>query len=126
MKKLVALAIGVCLLSAALAWADDPVQIDPYSLSGRRYKIALNRVTPKALACYNEALQQQQDLAGQLKVKVTINPDGAAASVEVLEDTLQHKQVTGCIVDLLKKKTWPKADKQVYFEYAFSFAPVQE
>lgn len=117
MNKRIALVLCLIFCLPAIPWGDNPSPIDPNSILGRRYKLVINRLEPKALACYTN-----KGSAGDLKVKVIVEQDGKAQSIEILEDTVKDKKITGCIEQLLMDTTWPVADNAIYFNYTFSFA----
>lgn len=117
MNKRIALVLCLIFCLPAISWGDNPSPIDPNSILGRRYKLVINRLEPKALACYTN-----KGSAGDLKVKVIVEQDGKARSVEILENTVRDKKITGCIEQLLMDTTWPVADNAIYFNYTFSFA----
>ena len=59
-------------------------------------------------------------LAGDLKVRVTVNPAGEATLVEVLEDTIHDPDVRACAYWNLRDAAYPK-NKPGRFTFAFSF-----
>jgi tetratricopeptide (TPR) repeat protein len=59
-------------------------------------------------------------LAGDLKVRVTVNPAGEATVVELLEDTIHDADVRACAYWNLRDAAYPK-DKPGRFTFGFSF-----
>jgi len=127
MRRIVCLSLlAILTVAAAALCAEGPTKIDLTTVDASKYRLILNRLMPEATACYNEALKKSSNLAGKMKIKVTIKPSGEAEAVEVLEDTMQNKEVEGCIGELFKKEKWPAAETAIYFEYRFSFSPTKK
>src|SRR6266508_2445699 len=69
---------------------------------------------------YRTRAAEAQSLAGDLKVRVTVNPAGEATLVELLEDTIHDADVRACAYWNLRDAAYPKA-KPGRFTFAFSF-----
>lgn len=119
MNKRIAFILCLIFCLPAISWGEKPLPIDPNSILGRRYKLVINRLEPKALACCTSS-----GVIGDLKVKVSVQKDGKAQSVEVIENSLKKNKITDCIKQLLMDTSWPVSDNAIYFNYTFSFAPV--
>ncbi len=63
---------------------------------------------------------QVPSLAGDLKVRVTVNPAGEATQVELLEDTIHDPDVRACAYWNLRDATYPQ-NKPGRFTFGFSF-----
>lgn len=121
MKKIALPLIVMMIVSIAVVYSQEPQKVEANSLLERRIKICLNRISDKALACYQSALSENPELAGSLKLKVTVDTSGAAQSIEIVKDTLDNKKTNACIVKLFEEKTWPQNGEPVYFEYTYNF-----
>ena len=123
MRGVIATLFTIVVLLAALAAAQEPVQVDPNGLSGGRYRIDLTRLNPQILTCYSKALEHSPQARGKIKVKVTITPSGDTQSVGIVDDTLGLADVTQCLVKLLTEQKWPTSNTTVFFFYTYAFAP---
>jgi TonB family protein len=74
-------------------------------------------------ACYQASMERtrNQDLEGVVIVKFTIDKDGKVSSAEPGDSTLGDEEASKCIVEAVKKWTFPKppdgADVQVHFPF---------
>lgn len=77
--------------------------------------------------CWGIALAAEPKLAGELLVRLQIQPDGSVSRAEVLKDEVGSGRLTGCLVDAMRRWKTPKlagsAAQQVVFPLAFKPDP---
>ncbi len=122
MRRIAVLCVLVVAASFAVVVAEEILHVDPSSIAGGQYRIELNRLNEKVLKCYSNALAQQPQAAGQIKVRILIEPTGAMRSSTILDDTLRVPAVTQCLTGLLANQHWPKNNMVVEIIYTFRFA----
>ena len=74
-------------------------------------------------ACYQSQLAQNPELAGQVRMAITVNTSGQITTVKPLKNSLQHPVVERCIADELMRMTvTPPTHGEVTLEYPFTFS----
>ena len=75
--------------------------------------------------CYDTQLKSKPDLAGKVEVNFEIDSKGKVSKASVGKSTMKDKTVETCIVDTVKKWTFPKPKGEgiVKVTYPFVFAP---
>ncbi len=75
-------------------------------------------------ACYEERLQSNGELAGRVKVRFTIEPNGQVSEADVTTSTLDDEPVEKCLTDDIL--TWqfpePEGHGRVIVNYPFTFS----
>jgi Ca-activated chloride channel homolog len=83
-----------------------PITIGDITISGSISREALRAVIEKHMdrleKCYATGLSK-----GKVTLILTINADGAIKSIQVASDTLKNKTITECIMDEMKRFTFP-------------------
>jgi tetratricopeptide (TPR) repeat protein len=73
---------------------------------------------------YRDRLAEAPRLSGLIRLRATVDADGVARQVEVLEDTIHDDLVRACAYWNLKDATYPK-EKPARYGFTFSFRPPQ-
>lgn len=73
--------------------------------------VALDGFAKAAEGCYKAALEQDDQLAGDVTVTLRIDLDGKASSVTVAKDGLKDEGAVACILDAARQQAYPKAQK---------------
>jgi TonB family protein len=75
--------------------------------------------------CYEQELQRNPELSGQVKVKFTISPSGDVVSAIVTESTLANRKVEQCMQGKIRRWNFPapKGGGIVEVNYPFNFSP---
>ncbi|MBC7740940.1 MAG: AgmX/PglI C-terminal domain-containing protein [Bdellovibrionaceae bacterium] len=81
----------------------------------------INRHLSEVRFCYEQGLQQKPKLAGRLSMNFMIGPNGAVASAKVMNSSLNHAVVEGCIRDRLKTWNFPKPVGGVTVKVSYPF-----
>lgn len=81
----------------------------------------------EARACYDKALKDHPGIEGDLDVKWTIDPTGAATDVAVDQgkSSIHEETVGNCVVDVIKKIKFAASAKgfETHAHYPFNFHP---
>jgi tetratricopeptide (TPR) repeat protein len=113
----------------ALRIAGDAARAE---LSALERRLNLDRLSRPDVGLLQKAVQSAVDrtyrtraaavpsLAGDLKVRVTVNPAGEATQVEVLEDTIHDADVRACAYWNLRDAAYPQ-NRPGRFTFGFSF-----
>lgn len=62
----------------------------------------------KVRACYEKQLKVNHLLQGNIKVRITVYPDGSVHSVKLVQDTMHNKAMNSCIKSEIKTWKFPK------------------
>ena len=81
----------------------------------------INRHLSEVRYCYEQGLQQKPKLAGRLSMNFMIGPSGVVASARVMNSSLNHALVEGCIRDRLKTWNFPKPVGGVTVKVSYPF-----
>jgi hypothetical protein len=81
----------------------------------------INRHLSEVRFCYEQGLQQKPKLAGRLSMNFLIGPSGIVASARVINSSLNHAMVEGCIRDHLKTWNFPKPVGGVTVKVSYPF-----
>ena len=75
--------------------------------------------------CYQDVLNEKQDrnFAGTVKVLISLNTDRTARDVQVVGGTLQDADVTGCLVETIKRFEFPDLPQPGQVQSQFTFRP---
>jgi len=72
--------------------------------------------------CYEWAKQRKPDIEGSITVRWKVFPEGNVESCEVVESTLDDKEIASCITGEIKNWTFPKPkDGVVTVNFPFNF-----
>jgi hypothetical protein len=75
--------------------------------------------------CYEDVRRTQQDLKGDILLKVLLDGDGKVkkAYIDEEESTIHNQKIADCMVKLAQSLTYPKSSKGLDkdFEYKFGF-----
>jgi TonB family protein len=76
-------------------------------------------------ACYESALQRNQNLEGRVTVRWVISPDGAVAGASVQTSTMNSQEVENCLVSRVRQFRFPepRGGGIVRVNFPFDFAP---
>jgi hypothetical protein len=111
------------------------VTFDPSDPSGRGNGQAAPPDTPpadvlqRALAASNAAVKgcydkgKNQRLAGHMRVKLHVRPDGTVERIEDVAIDLADPQVVTCVTDVLRKASLPPHPRPYEVEKGFQFKP---
>jgi hypothetical protein len=75
--------------------------------------------------CYNEVLNEKHDRAfkGNVSLLITIQPNGAASEVQVVNSTLNNKEVHDCLIEKIKNFEFPQIEQAGTLQYVYRFEP---
>jgi hypothetical protein len=75
-------------------------------------------------SCYQRRLQVKPDLQGKITARWQIKMDGRVGSASAAQDTLRDSAVTGCIMRVLRRMTFPRPEGGVcIIQWPFVFNP---
>jgi TonB family protein len=76
-------------------------------------------------ACYEAALQRNQELEGRISVRWVISPDGSVAAANVESSTMNSQEVENCLVSRVRQFRFPepRGGGIVRVNFPFDFAP---
>lgn len=73
---------------------------------------------------YNRELRKNAELEGKVTIAISIDPEGAVTSVELVETTMNAPELIDGIIARIKRWTFPKvAQKTITVKYPFVFFP---
>jgi hypothetical protein len=75
--------------------------------------------------CYQDVLNEKQDRSfqGTVRVLISLNTDRSARDVKIIGGTLQDPEVTGCLVDTIKRFEFPELPQSGDVQSEFTFRP---
>ena len=75
--------------------------------------------------CYQDVLSEKNDrsFAGSVKVVISLGTDGHAKDVRVSGGTLTDAEVTGCLVETIKRFEFPELTQPGEVQSEFQFRP---
>lgn len=80
--------------------------------------------SPVLRHCYENGLKANPTLAGKITIKLVIGTDGNVVTVQALSDTLGDAGVTSCVINSVKRWSFPAPkDGVVIATYPFTFVP---
>lgn len=80
------------------------------SLSGDAIREVVQKQIRGVRFCYEKELANKPDLAGKVVVRITIGEDGTVTKFEIESTTLNDPTVEGCILQRVRRWTFPKPD----------------
>jgi len=86
----------------------------------------LKEAEPRVLSCYQHALSAKPDLHGKVDINFVVAPDGKVAHADAAEgeDALPDARVIDCILDEIRKLTFPEPrGGRVFINYPLTLAP---
>jgi hypothetical protein len=88
-------------------------------------RLLLQQREPSAGKCYQDVLNEKHDRAfqGTVKVLISIEPTGKAASVKVIGGTLNDESVQQCLVATIKEFEFPQLAQAGEVQYEYRFRP---
>ncbi len=89
-----------------------PSSATPHDFDRDDVRRAVRAENAKVRGCYERALARSPTLAGRLKVRFAVQPDGAVTEVAIEESTLRDEAMHGCIVDVFRALRFPGGDPQ--------------
>ncbi len=86
---------------------------------------AVRAENAKVRGCYERALARSPTLAGRLKVRFAVQPDGAVTEVAIEESTLRDEAMHACIVDVFRALRFPAGDPEgpLRLNFPLTFVP---
>ena len=81
----------------------------------------INRHLSEVRFCYEQGLQQKPKLSGRLSMNFMIGPQGRVSLAQVMNSSLNHAMVEGCIRDRLKTWNFPKPEGGVTVKVSYPF-----
>jgi TonB family protein len=72
--------------------------------------------------CYEKQLTKNPNLAGKIVVKFTIDKNGTVKNASIQLDTVGSRELSKCILKLVRKWRFPKGSGKVEVSYPFIFA----
>lgn len=81
----------------------------------------INRHLSEVRFCYEQGLQQKPKLSGRLSMNFMISPNGSVGIAKVVNSSLNHAVVEGCIRDRLKTWNFPKPEGGVTVKVSYPF-----
>jgi TonB family protein len=106
----------------------EPAAEAPERLVARRIPTRNDEVGTSLIEiqrCYTTiGLLARPGLAGRVKVRFTILPDGSVGQIDLVETTLSHPPTERCILAAVKRWRFPKPEGQTpVVTYPFHFKP---
>ncbi len=105
---------GMGLGSKAERKVAATVDTAAFESSGSLSSDAIREVVQKQIRgvryCYEKELANKPDLAGKVVVRITIGEDGSVAKFEIESTTLNDSGVEGCILQRVRRWTFPKPE----------------
>ena len=98
---------GDAILKAATVASAQPCAKVCTGSASDVLKAALRSRGAQARACYQNALRQNPQLSGSMKVNLQINPDGSACGASLTDDTLSDSGVRSCVLSRFKAPSYP-------------------
>jgi len=86
--------------------APPPPQTSPEEQ--KQVEGVINSHMPEVRRCYEDGLLEKSDLAGVLNTDIIIAPAGNVADTKVVDNSVKAPKVEKCILDSVKKWTFPK------------------
>ena len=80
------------------------------SLSREVIRRVIRRHINEVRFCYEQELAQRPDLAGRITVSFIISATGAVQTASVMNTTLNNARVEGCVVQAVRRWTFPAPD----------------
>jgi hypothetical protein len=80
------------------------------SLDPKEVDKVFARLTDKFLSCQKAAMSRIEFLAGDIKVFVRINQEGAARYAYMEDSTMGDREVERCMIQAVMSASWPKPD----------------
>ncbi|MFO0681413.1 MAG: AgmX/PglI C-terminal domain-containing protein [Sandaracinus sp.] len=80
------------------------------SLSREVIRRVIRRHINEVRFCYEQELAQRPDLAGRVTVSFIISATGAVQTASVMNTTLNNARVEGCVVQAVRRWTFPAPD----------------
>lgn len=80
------------------------------SLSREVIRRVIRRHINEVRFCYEQELAQRPDLAGRVTVSFIISATGAVQTASVMNTTLSNARVEGCVVQAVRRWTFPAPD----------------
>ena len=119
---------GTCK-NAGSAHATSPVQDGPAEKAAKaRLVEQLGGDASESLQlCYEQALANLARMQGRILLRLSVNAQGSAETIHVVENTTKYEAFACCIAAVVRKLTWPPtaAGASVQIEYPFTFGLVR-
>jgi hypothetical protein len=101
---------------------DEDVELDEgSSLDAREINKRIVKRRGVFGACYQRALNHDDQLGGTLKARFRIGPDGRVASVKFSSSTIKSPEVKRCVERNLRSIVFPTSDSGAIVNYPFAF-----
>ncbi len=107
---------GSALAQSHIDSLQSKIGLPHSSIKGNLEDIYL-RVSQSLSRRYKRWLHTQPDLAGRLRARVTIEDDGLASNVELVQDTLQVPSLRALVYFSLKDALYPQQKRTPSFEF---------
>jgi len=87
--------------------------------------LVLQNRNPSTAKCYNDVLAEKHDRAfkGNVAVLITIEPNGQASDVKIVNSTLNNKEVHDCLIEKIKGFEFPPGDHRGTIQNVYHFEP---
>ena len=88
-------------------------------------QLLLQQRDPSTLKCYSDVLNEKHDRSfkGTVAVLITLEPDGKASDVQIVNSTLNNKEVNDCLIEKLKEFEYPTLEHGGSMQYVYQFQP---
>jgi hypothetical protein len=88
-------------------------------------QLVLQQRDPSTLKCYSDVLNEKHDRAfkGSVALILTLEPDGRASDVKIVNSTLNNKEVHDCLIEKIKEFEFPTLDHGGSMQYVYHFQP---
>lgn len=100
---------------------EEMLHIPSKAIQGGSVNRVFNKALSHILKLYKERLKQRPKLAGQVTLKVSIDPQGAVKDFIVTEDTVKDALLLACIEWNIRDAHFPKSGKTQHFTYPITF-----
>jgi len=125
------------VLLALVACAGSPKQVEvPKSAGGSEAQVSpevyaeitefFKRTEPLVVTCYNNAITNRKldaKATGRVSFTMQITPEGKIENLRVADNTLDSKDVSQCLLGMMRKWITPAPGQTTEFAYSYEFRP---
>jgi len=121
--------VGTYVWDRRAVYSTKAPKIDPAkpvvmgALDKEQIRDVIRKHRSEARYCYEKQLAKNPSLAGTIKVKFVISQSGSVVSASTSSDSMGNEEVTRCLVDSVKRWTFPepRGGGIVVVNYPFAF-----
>lgn len=105
----------------------EPAELSGPALTREEIRMVVRAKLPQIRACFEAGLADTPELGGRVLLRFTIDGDGKARGLEIVEDALADPSVASCIVAAIGSWQFPhpRDGKPIVITYPFAFSSEQ-